>query len=219
MGLDGDLAAATAVRTGRGRCAPVPDRHVRRVGPGHQSSYGTRVDALAAEFTVQRSFEQRGDVRVQAAVDQSDRGHALDLIADAHALAADDALFRIPHDHSRFHVARHRDPLERQRILGAAVPVDQVLEPAVAPSLADRALHAVVQDKQLQLLAPRFDDLGRVGLDLHPALDRCRARRHQPSPPVTPGHDAQSASAVGGQALVVAQGRHVHSHVAQDVKQ
>ena len=112
-----------------------------------------------------------------------------------------------------------RTERERQLAFVATVLEDEVLQAAVAGPLADRALHPVIEEDELELAPPRLVDLGRFGVDLHAREHRGRARGHQARPPVAPDDHAHPAAAVRRQALVVAQRRQLDAVAPQRFEQ
>ena len=71
---------------------------VALLGQGAGGADGDALAAVDAARYVQALVEGGADLRVDAAADEVDGRHALDLLAHAHALAAEDALGRIADD-------------------------------------------------------------------------------------------------------------------------
>ncbi len=181
---------------------------------------GQTSDALAAEAAEvrrQRIVERGGDLRFEPALGEVDGVGDLDLRADAHALAAEDALVHVPLDHRV--VALDGElalvALERARLDAVAVAV--VLQRARARLLAGDAALRVVGEEQVEDQRTRLDDCLRLGLEHH-AVEQFRgARRHEVGPALHLDH-AEPAGRGRAQRLVVTQGRDVDAQAARGLE-
>ena len=126
----------------------------------------------------------RADDGVEAAAVLAQVVDALDLGADAHAAAAEDALLGVADDRVAGVVDGELLALALEEPLAHAHRVGQVLQLAVAVALAGLAVLGVVVEQQFDDVAPGLADLGRVGLHLHafPDLRRCTRPCSSPSP-------------------------------------
>ena len=138
---------------------------------------------------------------------RTDSLHPLDLVADIHAAAAQDALVGIPDDGEYALVSTGYSFLSPwKRTAADVVLVGQGPQLAVLVARAGGTLERVVREQQLQVHPARGADRWRVGLDHQPLGSR--DRRMLPaafwtlSPP-----QADPADRPHGQVRVVAQSR------------
>ena len=169
---------------------------------------GADADALAAELAVQVLFKGRRYFGGEAPAGDIDRTDALDLVADAHALAAEDALLHVPFDKGVHVLFRVLAPFAVEPVRPDLVEVGQFLERAVAGPLADHAVVRMVGQEEFDDGAALALDLLVRGLDFHALGHRRGAGGHRP------GHalyldEAEPASAVGFEPRVVAERRDV----------
>ena len=142
---------------------------------------GADVDALPAldaDRVVHVGQVGRADDGVEPAAVLAEVVDALDFRADAHAPAAEHALFAVA-DHrvaGKFDGEPLAPALEVPR--AHAHRIGQVLQFAVAVALAGLAVHVVVVQQQFDDVAAGLADFGRVGLHLHPFPDLRAARGH-----------------------------------------
>ena len=133
--------------------------------------------------------------------------HALHLLADAHAVAAEDALVGVPDDGGGGVVLF----IDGAGILKADLPhaelERQVLEAALAAFFAGGAVPAVGGEHQLQDHPPVLEELGGVGADAHPVPGLHGAGGVDLAPLVL--HHAHAARAVDRQLRIVAEGGHL----------
>ncbi len=163
---------------------------------------------------VEALVEGRADTRLAAAADEVDGRDALDLLAHAHALAAEDALGRVAHDATGWTCPACSRSSRRRSGAGARpAPAASPCSSQLAVAHAVEAVVGMVGQQQLDDRLARAHGARRVRLDLHPLGDREGAARHQVALALDL-HHAHAAGAGGQQALHVAEGRHAGSRAA-----
>ena len=177
-------------------------------------AYGGALAAADAVGLGELLVECRHYAQIGAAVRKVDDVHALDLLARAHAVAAEDALVWVAHD-------RGAGGIEREMLA-------RILKPDAAhteaqrqpPQLARAGLFAngtvtVVRGKQKLDDHPAvFEQPGSVRLDGEPVARLHGAGGVDAAPVVL--HDAHTARAVNGEIGVVAQRRHIDARLADN---
>ena len=158
---------------------------------------------MQTESSILRQVGGRDDGVEPAAV-LAEVVDALDLRADPHAAAAEDALLAVADDRVAGEVQGEPFPPALEVPRADAHRVGQVLQLAVAVALAGLAIHGVIVQQQLDDVAAGLADFGRVGLHLHPFPDLDAARGHVVAH-VLDVHDADAAGAGQAQVGMVAE--------------
>ena len=104
--------------------------------------------------------------------------HALDFRAHPNAPAAQNAFFRVAHYRCAAQFDGKSLPFAREMPLADAERVGEVLQLAIAVSLANLAVHRMVVQEQFDDVAASLADGGRVRLHLHAFPHLRTARRH-----------------------------------------
>ena len=203
----GDGAAAAAVVADRRRPleAPAP-RLILELTRGERA-HGADLHAFAAKFAVQRPVEVGADPRPRAAPREGPLSHGVLLVADAHALAAEDAAADVPLNDGALVVRREVSLLRIKPALAEAVLVHQVLEPAFACLVADGAVQGVFDEQELEDHPPRLDERRGAGPHHHVVDRRRGARRRELARRSLQLHEADPAGPEGMELIVVAEGR------------
>jgi len=105
--------------------------------------------------------------------------HALNLIADAHATPAEDALFRIAHHGMAGILHRKALALTFEQSLAHAQRIGEVLQFAAPIAFAGLALARVVVQQQFHDIASRLANLRGIGAHHHPFGNLRAARGHE----------------------------------------
>ena len=152
--------------------------------------------------------------QVGAAVREVDDVHALDLLARAHAVAAEDALVRVAHDRGAGGV--EREMLARILKPDAAHAEAQRQPPQLtcAGLFANGAVAVMRGEQKLDDHPAVFEQPGGVRLDGEPVARLHGAGGVDAAPVVL--HDAHTARAVNGEIGVIAQRRHVDARLADN---
>ena len=153
----------------------------------------------------------RHDLRAEAAPCDREGEGALDLLAGPHAARADDALGAVEGEVGIALVLRDVEVVLPGVAVADVAQADRarhVLQLAVAVGGAGEAVERMVGDVQLHHAAAELLEARRLGGDLHPGLDRGRARRRRAAPALDLD-EAEAARAERRQAVGRAQLRHV----------
>ena len=160
------------------------------------------------------AVERRHDLRAAAAIGKVQDAHALDLLARAHAVAAEDALVRVAHDRGAGGI--EREMLARILKPDAAHTEAQRQPPQLARAglFANGAVTVVRGEQKLDDHPAVFEQPGGVRLDGEPVARLHGAGGVDAAPIVL--HNAHTARAVNGEIGVVAQRRHVDARLADN---
>ncbi len=158
--------------------------------------------------------EGRAHLRLGAAVDEVDGGHALHLFAHADAAPAQDALGRVADDGGAGGVDAVVVLVAGVAAVAHAVLLGQLLQAAVAVADAVEAVVGMVGQQQLHHRLAGADDALRVRLDLHALGHRVGAAGDEVAR-AGQLHHAQAAGARGEEVAHVAQRRHVDARAPQ----
>jgi len=199
-----DRAAHAAVAADRALAVELPLAALLEPRDGEQRGRRADLDAAAAEHTARvdhRAVEGRGDVATKAAVDNLDRVRADHFVADARALAAQDAVLVVA-DEERVVVLiqRARDVLLESGF-GQAIVVRVLLQRAGTGLVAGDAIERVIGDEQIERVATERGQLLALRAHDHAGLDSQTAARHRVGPPLD--LDQTQPAAAGGLELGV----------------
>ena len=183
-------------------------------GQGPGGADGHALAAVHAARYVQALVEGRADLRPRAAADEVDGRDVLDLFADPHALAAEDALGRIADDRGAGGVQRVPRAVAGEAAAADAQLLGQLLQLAVAVADAIQAVVGMVGQQQFDDRLAGLDGAGRVGLDLHAVGRGKGAARHQ-APLAFDLDHAHAAGAGGREAVDVAERGHLDARPPQ----
>ncbi len=165
--LGAQTATVAAVLAEGVRHAPVARPGFGIVELGRERAHGTHLDAVAAQLAIHRAIDKSGRLGSHAAVGEAERADAHDLIAVADAARAMDAAAHHLLDDGREHLFRAEDLRALKPAHGHPVIVDVVLEVALGPFVAMRAVDGVVGEEELQDAGARLRYLLRVGGNHH----------------------------------------------------
>lgn len=93
-----------------------------------------------------------------------------------------------------------------ERVVGHTVLIDQILKLTLPPGVADRAIQRMGNQQELKLRSAGFDDLGRIGQDLHSAADGIEASGDEAPAALLLNH-TEPAGAKRNQPSIMAKGR------------
>jgi hypothetical protein len=147
---------------------------------------------------------------VKAVVHDLDAADALDLFARPHAAAAQHAPVGPLFDERR-HVPGHLalETLGGEILLLDAELEGEILQVALTPLVADRAVERVTDHEELQDVAPHLPELVALGRDVQPLAGRSVASGDRFADPVHLDH-AHATRADGRQLLEPAQSRNAN---------
>ena len=172
-----------------------------------EGPHGARGDAKPAEVAVEGSPPVGCHDGFVAPVDELELVAALELTADPHAAAAENAAGHVPLDERRLSVHIAGKAVRPEGRFGDVVADHQVLEGALARLVADGAFQGVIDEDELKLCPDSLQNTGRLGDDVHPVPRRGEARRDEVARFLPVLHDTEAAGPVGGDPLVVAKRR------------
>jgi len=178
--VDPHVAAAAALGAHAALALQEPHARLEAEVARGQRADRADVDGVARVRVVELLAREGRDLGVLAAVDDVELGLLGDLVAEAHAARAQDAALGVEDDVGPEHLGLGLVLLamEQAARLGRELEV-VVLQDALAGLVADRAVHRVVQQDELQhRLARALDALGR-GLDLHAVHHLRMTRGHR----------------------------------------
>ena len=186
-------------------------------GDGAGGTHGGALSAADAVRLAQGLIVRRGDVQAWAAAGKAQIADALHLVADAHTVAAEDALVEVHRDGGAGEV--HLDVLAR--IVEADV-VDaeanrHLLQTAGAVLLAGGAVAAMRGEQQLDDHAAVLEQPRRVGADVQLVFRRHGAGRVDLSGALLLDH-AHTARAVNGQIGMEAEVGNLNAGLAADLE-
>ena len=184
--------------------------HGDRGGRAHGGALAAADAVGLGELLVKR----RHHAKIGAAVREVDDVHALDLLAGAHAVAAENALVRIAHDRGAGGIERELLARVLKPDAAHAEAKRQPPQLARAGLFAHRTVAVVRGEQKLDDHPAVFEQTRRVGLDGEPV-----ARLHGAGgvdAALIVLDDAHTARAVNGEIGVVAQRRHVDARLADD---
>ena len=204
-----DVAAAGARSADRWRVAQLPDTLLEPELLQRQRADRADVHRVARVGVVELRAGKDVDVRVDAALEDTQLSRAGDLLREADAPRADDASLGVEH-----HVRSDRLLLEAFDLFLAearppgAVAEGVLLQPALPGLIADRAVERVIGQEELHHGAAAVLDLGARGPHHHPVGGDRRAGGGQL------GHlldldEADAAVAGDGEPGVIAVPRHI----------
>jgi hypothetical protein len=145
------------------------------------------------------------DQCVDAPAGEREFSHPLNLIANSHTTAAKNALVPISLKKRGSVIGGEGDEIPGVLGIVDSILIDQALKTAFSFFFASWAGHGMVEENQLKLNLPGFDDFWRTGENLHPVFGRSETGWEKLRLSLLLDH-TESAGAEGDQPPVIAQG-------------
>ncbi len=201
-----DDALVLRLKRGELRLAPLAEARL-----GQQGRRRADLDAAPAEDAGgvhHEAVEGSGDVAGEAPASVVDGVHADDLVADAHAFAAEDAVLVVAHEEGVVVLEQRARELEVEAGLADAVAVGIFLQIAGAVLVARGAGERMIRDEEIDDVPAHTGELFGLGVDDETVLAGHSARRRRVGPAFDL-HQAEPAAARGPQRRVMAEPRDV----------
>ncbi|OPZ79546.1 MAG: hypothetical protein BWY77_01343 [bacterium ADurb.Bin431] len=171
-----------------------------------EGAHRTDVDALAAELAVERPLKISADPGLESPVDKAEFRHAHHLFAHPGAHPAEHAAVHIPFYEARGGFNRLVELAVQEAVAAHFIFIDQVLQLALAPLVAHRAIQGMVHQQQFKQGFAGASHRGGVGVYHHAVGGRRGAGRNQPALHLLDLDHAHAARPEGHQLLVIAKG-------------
>jgi hypothetical protein len=171
---DQQASAATVVAGGRGFFQLPCFGFVVKTFTG-DGAHLAGIEALAAEFAMDRPVKIGIDESLNASLGKREFPHPLDFVTDSHAAATENTLVPITLKEWRCIIHGEGNLFPRETSVLDSIFIDKILQNAFSFFLTPRTDHRMIEENELQLEPPCFNDLRRLSDDLHSIFCRSEA--------------------------------------------